>query len=321
MYEKQMLLAIGYQKTGSTWLDAHLWPHPQLGFFPIKSRALRQLIVGTRALEFDLGVCREQIQQHLPEIPANKVAVLGMERLSGSPHAGGYDSKEVADRLAGLFPNAKVLIVIREQEQMILSTYNQSVKGGNSMTLREYLIDAQPGRYAIPRFDLGRFCYHHLINYYISRFGRANVLVLPYEMFHATPQLYIRHIVCFAGLSVDDKLINELPVVRHARASVSWLSVAMLRQLNALIRQPTQFTPHPLFPLQVSPQRIKRALSWVEQLLPAPWLTAHNQRARQKLLAHIKQITAGYYEESNATVMQQTGLDLRSYGYALPVVE
>ena len=52
-----------------------------------------------------------------------KVPVISHERLSGYPHSGGHDSKEIAHRLAAVFPNAKVVIVIREQKSMILSNY------------------------------------------------------------------------------------------------------------------------------------------------------------------------------------------------------
>ncbi|MCB0185272.1 MAG: sulfotransferase, partial [Caldilineaceae bacterium] len=246
--DKNFLLAIGYQKTGSTWLDHHLWAHPQIGFYNVKSRALRQIIVGTRPLEFNLTHCRAQVRQRLPLIPANKMPVIGMERLCGSPHSGGYDSKEIADRLANLFPNAKVLIVIREQHQMILSTYNQSVKGGNSMTLHEYITESQSGRYAVPHFDRARFCYHHLINYYIARFGRANVLVLPYEQFCTTPRTFVEQIVRFAGITVDDALIDTLPFTQRTRTSFSPRAVTVLRQFNAWVGQRNQFTPHPILP-------------------------------------------------------------------------
>jgi len=49
------------------------------------------------------------------------VPVLSAERLSGNPDSGGYDSVHVAEYLAATFPEARVLIVIREQADMLVS--------------------------------------------------------------------------------------------------------------------------------------------------------------------------------------------------------
>ena len=58
---------------------------------------------------------------------SDSTPVLSAERLSGNPHSGGYDSLQTAERLHRLFPQAKVLVVVREQtEEIRLATTSTS---------------------------------------------------------------------------------------------------------------------------------------------------------------------------------------------------
>lgn len=67
---------------------------------------------------------------------SDSTPVLSAERLSGNPHSGGYDSLQTAKRLHRLFPQAKVLVVVREQTEEILSCYNQYVRAGGVLPYR-----------------------------------------------------------------------------------------------------------------------------------------------------------------------------------------
>ena len=61
--------------------------------------------------------------------------MVSFPRLSGHPYSGGYDSRMIADRVAEVFPEARILIVIREQRSMIVSTYKQYVNAGGEARL------------------------------------------------------------------------------------------------------------------------------------------------------------------------------------------
>ena len=66
--------------------------------------------------------------------------VVSFERFSGNPFSGGYDSKEIADRLVQVFPDARVLVVVREQRSMIVSTYKQYVREGGALPPSKFML-------------------------------------------------------------------------------------------------------------------------------------------------------------------------------------
>jgi hypothetical protein len=183
MARTRLLIHIGYHKTGTSWLKKFVFENPTIGFFCANGRHLRRSLIFPHVLNFDPSICRKHLQPVLRNAYEKHFSpVLSVERLSGSPHSGGYDSKEIADRLAQAFPQAKVLIVIREQRSIILSSYKQYVNVGGSCSLNNYLQPPARGRGRIPLFSFDHFKYHRLIEYYISLFGLPNLLVHPYEL-------------------------------------------------------------------------------------------------------------------------------------------
>lgn len=129
------LIHIGYPKSGSTWLQRNVFRNPKLGFFEQSRHKVTELLIAPNTFDFEAATCR---QQFLPDIQQAQErglhSVLSQEMLTGRAHTGGYNGATNAERLAQVFPNAKILIVIREQKRMILSSYKQYVKGGGCTT-------------------------------------------------------------------------------------------------------------------------------------------------------------------------------------------
>ena len=65
------------------------------------------------------------------------IPIYSNERLSGGPHTGGSDSAEIARRIKICAPSSKIIIIIREQEDMILSSYSQYIRAVGSASLKE----------------------------------------------------------------------------------------------------------------------------------------------------------------------------------------
>src|SRR5215218_3471564 len=87
------LLHIGYHKTGTTWLQRHVFRNAEAGFsFVGKPKALRLAFVDLSPFGFEPEAVRKDFQPGIEQAQArNLVPVLSFERLSGSPYAGGYD--------------------------------------------------------------------------------------------------------------------------------------------------------------------------------------------------------------------------------------
>lgn len=91
--------------------------------------------------------------------------------------------------------------MIRRQEDMILSTYDQYVDAGGACSIHDYL--APRTRYAVASFRLEHLQYHRLIGYYMSLFGVDRVHVLPFELLRSDATSFVREVRRFGGARAD----------------------------------------------------------------------------------------------------------------------
>jgi hypothetical protein len=146
------LVHIGYHKTGTTWLQRYVFGSSEAGFSQV---AGAQRFIAVNAFGFRAGRIRREMERRVNKAQVQRlVPVLSSERLSGEPHFGGYDSEIIADRLAAVFPDARILVVIREQTSMFLSIYKEYIRRGGAASLKQYLAAPRDG-YWMPQFRFG----------------------------------------------------------------------------------------------------------------------------------------------------------------------
>ena len=182
---KDPLIHIGYHKTGTTWLQLELFMSDNKTFEPLSRRAMGQSSLARLFFKDNFNLLssfesneveiRKEIEHLLTVRPAlkSKYPVLSSERLSGFPHGGGFDSSLIANRLKNVFPNSKILIVIREQKSAILSNYLQYLYNGGVHDIDHYLRLNYGGRH--PFFSPAHFDYLPLIEKYRELFGESKV--------------------------------------------------------------------------------------------------------------------------------------------------
>jgi Sulfotransferase family len=306
-----ILIHIGYHKTGSGWLRRLFFNDPRTGFGWLgkdpSKHPVRQL-VRARPFEFDADVFRAEFDELMrPAEAKGLVPVLSFERLSGHPFSGGYDAKEIADRLSAVFPKARVFVALREQHAIIASTYKQYVRSGGTAPARSFLNPPVSRGARVPRFDLRHFEYHHLVAYYQELFGPDRLLVLTYEQFVTDPAAYVVRIAEFAGLTLGDDVIHSLPYEQRSNPAPSAAALAFRRQLNRLgVRAEVNLAPmldSKLIPLLA--RRVER--------MPLP--RALEQRSDAGLRRLVAGVVGHRYVESNRITADLTGLDLASYGW------
>ena len=310
------LLHIGYHKTGTTWLQRRLFGTPALGFAAFRKHDdVHARLVRPHALDFDAGACRDYFDPRIADVEGRSlVAVVSSERLSGNPHSGGYDTKELADRLATVFPHGRVLIVFREQRAMIGSTYKQYVKAGGRASLLDYLHPPERGASRLPLFDFAYFEYHRLVGYYRERFGPDRVLALPYEMFRARPLDYVSRIVEFAGLGVSVEALRRLPFSERDNRALSGLAAEIRRRVNPIVLR-DRLGGAPLIRLtEAAAIRVLRACDGVADRV-APGALA--ERLDRRLADTVRREVGTRYAQSNALTAELTGVELSTYGYEL----
>jgi len=300
------LLHIGYHKTGTTWLQRHVFPKGKAGFFLVAGPdALRPSLVQVDAFDFGPELVREAFQPGIKKAQArNLVPVFSHERLSGNPHSGGYDSKQIADRLAATFPEARILVVIREQRNMLLSIYKQYVRMGGAASFRQYVtLPTGVGRVPVFRFEFLE--YHRLVGHYRGLFGAEDVLVLPYELLAKDPASFLGRIGEFLGAPV------AVPTVRWVNISPSAFALSLKRHANRWVVRDA-LNPAPPFAFEGSNETLLRTCRTVDRIAPAALKEGHERRWQR----FAEQEIGERYAESNAITAELTGIDLRAFGYA-----
>ena len=300
------LLHIGYHKTGTTWLQERIFPDEGTGFAYVGDpRAVLTAFFHVNPFDFDAETARKRLRPRVERAESRGlVPVISHERLSGSPYAGGHDGRTSADRLAAVFPQARVFVVLREQRAMILSVYKQYVGFGGAASLGQFL-DPPSGVNRIPVFRYDFFEYHRLIGYYKRLFGAENVLALPYEVLRSRPG-------CFLGRLTDFLSLPEIdPPSGRSNVSQSALSLAVKRRANRLLVRDA-LNPAPLLERPGINRTLHRACRRLDELAPADLLKKHEARWRD----FVEQQVGDRYAESNALTSELIDVNLKDFGYS-----
>jgi hypothetical protein len=181
--QSPVLVHVGLARTGTTWLQKHVFansPHiftpadPSLEPMERAKQLARRLCKDDRErlineLDFDIDAFRRECDSI--EVPAGKAAVISSERLSGSVLSGGFDRAIISRRIKAVFPKARILLVIREQRALLMSMYIQYLKYGGWHTIGDFVDPESDGR--LPCFSPSYLMYDRLIGLYQDTFGRG----------------------------------------------------------------------------------------------------------------------------------------------------
>lgn len=317
---ENVLIHIGYHKTATTWFQAELFTAASSIFAPLSRSGSYQ---STLAMDFFQGRDgyllspfndnRETIEAELRELAlvrdaaSGKIPVISHERLSGNPHASGFDASVIARRLAGFFPKARIFIVIREQTQAILSSYFQFLKGGGTQSLDSYLNTGYDGK--LPGFSPHHFDYHALIAEYTRLFGADRVQVLPYEMFVNDPDVFFDRFGEFVGHKFD---VEGLPLARRVHERDRVYLAYRLRWFNRFLTR-SSLNGYSSASSRYSSAVVRGCRGLLTRLLPG----SLDEAMRQGLEEEVSQWVGDRYVAGNQQLSRTTGLNLGIYGYSL----
>lgn len=306
-----ILLHIGMHKTGSTWLQNDIFASAAHGFTTATGAPRHGLVadfVTPDAFHYDAQAVREAYSDHHCDAAENDLTlVLSHERFSGYPSSGGHDRRLIADRLFATFPEARVLIVLREQRALIRSMYSQHITDGGTGSIKQFLDTPEPALGRRPGFRLSFYEFDRTIAYYRSIFGSDRVLALPFEMLSENPVGFVGEIQNFCSIARTD--VGAVKRVNERRPLVMQL---VQRPLNALFFH-NELSPGALFHISRFAKRYGRTRKLFEAITPA-WLEKSMQA---KLKRTIDRHVGDYYVESNRKTEQLIGRSLAGYGYPL----
>lgn len=308
------LVHIGFHKTGSSLLQRQVFASREAGFLQPDNKS--ELIHRAFVLRDPHQGCEPNAlaklhQANASALSQDQVMVLSHERLSGYPASGGYDQMDIADRLAKGFPDANVLIVIREQRSAMLSMYLQTISDGSALSLKEFLNPPEAHIRRQPLFRKSFYAYDTLIARYQALFGVHKVKVMPYEWLSRQATQFAAELLQFSGAKPNAEVDVSQLVDNPLNPSLPITFQMMRRQSNKLLRSQLSNSGPIVIPatsVQAAVKKIRPALA------PLSIFDTPLKRRYQKMIAvH----TDGFYDESNNKVEALTGLDLRSLGYSL----
>ncbi|MGB5982858.1 MAG: sulfotransferase domain-containing protein [Nonlabens sp.] len=133
----------------------------------------------------------------------------------------GIDIEEKAKRLKGIFGrDTKILVVLREQIDLIASLYKEQIRFGYSGSINDffnYLWDYQD------RSALHEFCFDKVIDVYASYFGKENIHIVPFESFKKDNEVFLNNIA--RVLDVETDLITKIETIYNRQLSDQALEV------------------------------------------------------------------------------------------------
>ena len=304
------LLHIGYHKTATTWFQKRCYPFVE-NLRYVDRRVVQEAVLADSTFRFD----PERARGRLDEGDDGRPLLLCEEELSGNVHSGGMagaQSKDVADRLHTLFPDAAVVIFIREQVEMAAALYRHYVREGGTHRPHRYFFperyrrDVARHRFKYPVFTFDHLEYNGLIDYYRTRFGEANVHVFAYEQFRADPAEFVAGFCARLGLQVDP-------------ASLSWGQENPGDGMNALrlARFLNRFTYRSVLDKRYWFQGISNKLrSQLPRALNRTPLRGTSPDAEALLGKDLVATIRDRFAEPNRRLADTLGLPLEGFGYA-----
>jgi hypothetical protein len=209
--EYQLYIHIGYPKTGTTFLQQQIFPKVQ-GLKCINIRAIDSAL-SKIMYQDELSFNCEQIKTEMIAHFAQGKNIISFESLIGEIFNKLINNTLIAQRLAKLFPEAKIIITIRNQYDLIESLYRQYIHEGGTKKFRDF-INLKNGQF-YPSYDIFDFTvnpemfnYSNFIDYYANLFGENSILILPYELLKSNPDLFIEKLLSWIGIKKTPQFQN-----------------------------------------------------------------------------------------------------------------
>ena len=138
----------------------------------------------------------------------------------------GIDIAEKAKRLKNIFgEGTKIIVVLREQIDLIRSLYKEQIRFGYSGTINDffnYLWDYQD------RSALHEFCFDKVIDVYANYFGKENIHIIPFESFKNNDEAFLNNLA--TTLNIEQNFITKIETIYNRQLSDEALEIK--RQMN-----------------------------------------------------------------------------------------
>ena len=297
--EKNVFIHIGYPKAASTWLQNQLFPNAIDTYFC--PRHLSGKIVSPYINKYDEKAFRREIEERAKD---RSNIIISDERLLGGMLTGGYNgfaTKVIAERLYATFPNAKIIMFIRNQYDIIASTYLHYIHFGGTFSFNRFFYN--PGYYEISKIGMFHhefFDYWKLYAMYVSLFGKENICVFLFEEFIANIKSFISDFSKKIQLRFNVGSINFDP----ENTGMSYKD-AMLKRWTV-----NRFTHY-----NIPAKQFLFSLFYRPDKMWKPIFRPEKNRTKLVISKKVYQEITNLYQKDNEKLFLEIGVDRKKYGY------
>ena len=280
---------IGYHKTATTWFQKHFYPFVS-NYNLVNRNDIRNFFYENQEVSFK----------------GKNDCIFCDEELSGNIHTGGHStflSKSIARKISE-FENSKVIIFIRNQIDIIASSYLQYVKKGGSYSINRYLYHKDfPNSNRAALFSFQHFNYFDKIKYYEKLIGKDNVFVYVYEDFRSNNTKFIHSFVNEHNFAIDVEKISY----KWKNESYSYINLCLSKFLNFFSREDVlykYYLVHIPFLYKIS-SSINRIINF-------------GKINRKKLLGKKNvEFIKSFYKKQNQLLQKEYNMDINKYNYPI----
>lgn len=202
----QPIFHVGYPKTATSWLQKNFFPYIKNGDY-IPRRITFETFVQPSTYAFN----PDEIRLKFPD-SKHDYLIFSLEGFIGTNHnfgLNGYMTSEHAKRMHQVYPDAMIILFIRNQYDIISSTYLQYIKGGGTYNIKKFIYHKHLKNIAaLTLFNWEYFEYHKVIRMYQKLFGKDNVHIFVYEDFASDTLHFVREMSQSFNFQVDLDNIN-----------------------------------------------------------------------------------------------------------------
>ena len=307
------VLHIGFSKCGSSYLRALFWAHPKIdlvwksGFFtpefftPNPARptnlaeyqAMFRLRAGMLPVESDEHLTMPSVH---PDLGVRGTNIADFERL--------------VNRISHLLPDAKIIMVIRNQPSLMLSRYSEYLIAGGKVAFEDFASGLMGDRGEGNRFFQNY--YFEIISILQRHFPTEKLLILIQEEMSADMSIAEKAVADFLG--VGEPLVVKRTFLSE-RKSLSLAGMQCLRFLNRLLVKQSSFAGAP--PVTRCPRCVYHNLVRAVRAVDFLVLGRFSASSSDLLTAARRKSVLAHFRADNFRLQEYFGRDLARMGYLL----
>jgi hypothetical protein len=216
-----IIVHIGYPKTATSWLQKRLFPFVE-NFIFVDRRDIIERFIKPYALNFDPQQTRDFFLEKY-----GSDLILSLEGFLGNVHnfgLNGYLTMEHANRIFSVFPEARIILFLRRQPDIIASFYYQYIAGGGNYSLKSFLNHKTKQELnGISLFSYEFFEYHHTLKLYHKLFSQEQVYTYLFEEFQEDTKTFIERFCKDHKFQIAQSNIDYRPVLERFRIGIKHL--------------------------------------------------------------------------------------------------